>query len=295
MAQRSNGESRTNNDLQHITVLEEAHNLLRRTTTLQTQESSNLQGKAVEMLTNAIAEMRTYGEGFIISDQAPGLLDMTAIRNTNTKLIFRLPDEEDRALVGKAAALTEDQITELSRLETGVAAVYQSHWLEPVLCKVDYFDPEKQKKFQYTVSGFSTDSLTEEICRSLLPDTAGGVGAEREKVDQIKLWINRQKVGSSVRQLLCRYLLDKKPLLPEEKRYILYCLVKGKRILQYCHTASVEPSKQNALIDQRIRDILPISETVAQGIRQQILLYAISSTSMDSVALKDLIAGEDVQ
>lgn len=295
MAQRSGGKSRTNNDLQHITVLEEAHNLLRRTTTLQTQESSNLQGKSVEMLTNAIAEMRTYGEGFIISDQAPGLLDMAAIRNTNTKLIFRLPDEEDRALVGKAAALTEDQITELSRLETGVAAVYQSHWLEPVLCKVDYFDPEKQKKFPYTVPGFSTDSLTEEICRSLLPDTAGGVGAERENVDQIKLWINRQKVGSSVRQLLCRYLLDKKPLLPEEKRYILYCLIKGKRILQYCHTASVEPSKQNALIDQQIRDILPISETVAQGIRQQILLHAISSTSMDSVALKDLIAGEDVQ
>ena len=60
--------------LQHITVLEEAHNLLRRTSTEQSQESSNLQGKSVEMLTNAIAEMRTYGEGFIIADQAPGLL-----------------------------------------------------------------------------------------------------------------------------------------------------------------------------------------------------------------------------
>ena len=55
------------------------------------------------MLSNAIAEMRTYGEGFIIADQAPGLMDMSVIRNTNTKIILRLPDQADRELVGRAA------------------------------------------------------------------------------------------------------------------------------------------------------------------------------------------------
>ncbi|MDY5467362.1 MAG: DUF87 domain-containing protein, partial [Campylobacter sp.] len=50
-----------NSDLKHITVLEEAHNLLKRTSTEQSSESANLIGKSVEMLTNAIAEMRTYG------------------------------------------------------------------------------------------------------------------------------------------------------------------------------------------------------------------------------------------
>ena len=68
------------------------------------------------MLANAIAEMRTYGEGFIIADQAPGLMDMSVIRNTNTKIIMRLPDYYDRELVGKAANLDEDQITELAKL-----------------------------------------------------------------------------------------------------------------------------------------------------------------------------------
>ena len=58
------------------------------------------------MLTNAIAEMRTYGEGFIIADQAPDMLDEAVIRNTNTKIIFRLPDENDCELVGKSIALT---------------------------------------------------------------------------------------------------------------------------------------------------------------------------------------------
>ena len=131
--------------LKHVTVLEEAHNLLKRTSTEQSAEGSNLLGKSVEMLTNAIAEMRTYGEGFIIADQAPGLLDMAVIRNTNTKIIMRLPEYSDRELVGHAVGLKDDQIVELSKLNKGVAAIYQNDWTEAVLCKVKKFssdDPE---------------------------------------------------------------------------------------------------------------------------------------------------------
>ena len=142
--------------LRHVTVLEEAHNLLKRTSTEQSSESANLVGKSVEMLANAIAEMRTYGEGFIIADQAPGLLDASVIRNTNTKIIMRLPDEEDRKLVGKAANLNDDQIAEIAKLPCGVTAVYQSEWTGPVLCKVEkpnlkqepFGDPEPFQKQQ---------------------------------------------------------------------------------------------------------------------------------------------------
>lgn len=130
----ANGE---NCGLRHVTVLEEAHNLLKRTSMEQSSETANLRGKSVEMLANSIAEMRTYGEGFIIADQAPGLLDLSVIRNTNTKIIMRLPEYSDRELVGKAAGLNDEQITELTRLPRGVAAVYQSDWVEPVLCKVE--------------------------------------------------------------------------------------------------------------------------------------------------------------
>jgi len=127
----------SNSELRHVTVLEEAHNLLKRTSTEQSSETANLLGKSVEMLANSIAEMRTYGEGFIIADQSPGLLDMSVIRNTNTKIIMRLPDFSDRELVGKAAGLNDDQIIELSKLPRGVAAVYQNDWISPVLCSVD--------------------------------------------------------------------------------------------------------------------------------------------------------------
>ena len=128
-----------NAKLRHVTVLEEAHNLLKRTSTEQSQDSGNLLGKSVEMLSNSIAEMRTYGEGFVIADQAPGLLDMAAIRNTNTKIVMRLPDQGDRELVGKAMHLNDDQISELAKLPRGVAAVYQNEWVESVLCKVEHY------------------------------------------------------------------------------------------------------------------------------------------------------------
>ena len=129
-----------NEMLRHVTVLEEAHNLLRRVPSMQSSEGVNLAGKSVEMLANAIAEMRTYGEGFIIADQSPGLLDEAVIRNTNTKIILRLPDYADRQLVGKAIGLNDDQIDELAKLKQGVAAVYQNDWVEPVLCQMDRFE-----------------------------------------------------------------------------------------------------------------------------------------------------------
>ena len=138
-----------NSPLRHVTVLEEAHNLLKRTSIEQSQDSGNLLGKSVEMLTNSIAEMRTYGEGFIIADQAPSLLDMAVIRNTNTKIIMRLPDKDDRELVGKAANLNENQIIELAKLPRGVAAVYQNEWVEAVLCKIQHFSSDKTR-YKYT-------------------------------------------------------------------------------------------------------------------------------------------------
>lgn len=131
--------------LRHVTVLEEAHNILKRTSGESNPEESNVAGKSVEMISNAIAEMRTYGEGFIIADQSPSAVDISAIRNTNTKIIMRLPDEQDRRLAGKSAGLKEQQLDEIAKLPKGVAVVYQNDWLEPVLCKIEKFKGEEQQ------------------------------------------------------------------------------------------------------------------------------------------------------
>lgn len=126
----------SNSKLRHITVLEEAHNLLKRTSSAQGQETANLLGKSVEMISNSIAEMRTYGEGFIIVDQSPTAVDIAAIKNTNTKIIMRLPEKTDCEAAGNAMALNDEQVKELAKLPTGVGAVIQNNWLETVLVKI---------------------------------------------------------------------------------------------------------------------------------------------------------------
>lgn len=158
-----------NSALSHITVLEEAHNLLRRTSTEQLSESANLLGKSVELLANSIAEMRTYGEGFIIADQSPGLLDMSVIRNTNSKIILRLPDRSDRELVGYAAGLEDEQIDELAKLKKGVAAVYQNDWVEPVLVQVNKCElDEGAYDFTATTADVAKSTIREQLVNFLI-------------------------------------------------------------------------------------------------------------------------------
>ena len=129
----------------HMTILEEAHNILKKTSTEQNPENPSVAGKSVEMIANAIAEMRTYGEGFIIADQSPSAVDISAIRNTNTKIIMRLPDEVDRRLAGKSAGLKDEQLDEIAKLPKGVGVVYQNDWIDPVLCKIQKYKGTESK------------------------------------------------------------------------------------------------------------------------------------------------------
>ena len=122
-----------NSGLKHITVLEEAHNLLKNTS----NSESELVGKSVEMLTNTIAEIRTYGEGFVIVDQSPSSVDIAAIKNTNTKIVLRTPEANDREAIGRSMGLTPNQVNEIAKLPSGVAVIYQNDWVSPVLTMVD--------------------------------------------------------------------------------------------------------------------------------------------------------------
>jgi hypothetical protein len=139
---RSSERKGMNLPLRHVTVLEEAHNLLKRTSTQQIAESSNVMGKAVEMLSKCIREMRSYGEGFIIADQTPEQLDISAISATNTKILMCLPNMNDCEIAGKSIGLNDMQIEEIANLSTGIAIVKQRGWQSPVLCKINHIPTE---------------------------------------------------------------------------------------------------------------------------------------------------------
>lgn len=196
-----------NSDLRHITVLEEAHNLLKRTSTEQSSETANLLGKSVEMLANSIAEMRTYGEGFIIADQSPGLLDMSVIRNTNTKIIMRLPDFSDRELVGKAAGLNDDQIIELAKLPRGVAAVYQNDWISPVLCSVE---KPKLKEGHFVEATSYPEEPGETLLFDLLDSKFRAKLDDLATEDAFRKAILKSSVATEVKVKLVDYLAVKK-------------------------------------------------------------------------------------
>jgi DNA helicase HerA-like ATPase len=193
-----------NVDLKHVTVIEEAHHLMRKTSITQNDEYSNIQGKAVEMITNSIAEMRTYGEGFILVDQSPTLLDLTAIRNTNTKIILRLPYQGDKEVVGLSTNLGDAQIKELSRLETGEAVIYQNDWLQAVSGKIDYFSEDEKQPLKYEGNQVTnqrnnfTKALIKLLCSSIVTEE-NHAKLEVKDVEKLKNWLSGYPVNEKVK------------------------------------------------------------------------------------------------
>ncbi|ELY5180444.1 ATP-binding protein [Vibrio cholerae] len=270
-----------NQPLKHITVLEEAHNILRANPSTSGAEGSSVAEKSVEMLSNAIAEMRTYGEGFIIADQSPSAVHISAIRNTNTKILMRLPDEADRLLAGKSAALTEEQIDEMARLPRGVAVVYQNEWLEAVLCKVSRFSGQ-ESPYQY--QAVPTNAMSEMSFRfNLLTHLLSGYNQVPSKANEEQLAeeLCRSNLSTEIKIRLKKYLqsgltetqfsdfASLVPILLDYKHKLENAIYQAKSIeqihsnLQYLvfeqfHTASQEQVVM--LIQPLLRSLVPNGE-----------------------------------
>lgn len=275
----------SNAKLKHVTVIEEAHHLLKRVTFATGAEGTNMFGKSVEMLSNSIAEMRTYGEGFIIADQAPGLMDLSVIRNTNTKIILRLPDKADRELVGRAAGLNDSQIDELAKLKTGVAAVYQNDWMEPVLCKIEEHKNSKANSFyQYIPSIHRKDMRAEYIQFLTIPF------ARKEELDQkyINSLVNRLfelPVSAATKTVFLQYVQAKSE--QEASKYgaeAMYEMVDAESIFERVYD-------KNKTVDgwyRYIKDSLePSLSLIAKEDRDKILL-AIIEEQVKRTGLEEL-------
>lgn len=121
----------------HITLIEEAHRLLRNVSTDQSSEiAANPQGRAIEVFANILSEIRAYGEGILISEQIPTKLTPDAIKNTNLKIVHRLVAEDDRKVVGSTMNLSESQIRYLSTLKAGQGIAYTEGMNKPVLLTI---------------------------------------------------------------------------------------------------------------------------------------------------------------
>lgn len=122
--------------LQHLTLVEEAHRLLEAPRGGSSPEVGDPRGKAVSMFTNMLAEMRAYGEGFVIADQIPSKLAGDILKNSYLKIAHQLLDAQDRHAVGGCMNLTEPQIRHLNTLPTGHAAVHDERIGSAVLVRM---------------------------------------------------------------------------------------------------------------------------------------------------------------
>ena len=117
--------------LRHLTVIEEAHRLLRRP-----RAAEGAAGHAVELFAGLLAEVRAYGEGLVIAEQIPGRLVPDVIKNTAVKIVHRLPAADDRDAVGAAVNATPAQSRYLVTLPPGQAAAFADGMDFPVLVQV---------------------------------------------------------------------------------------------------------------------------------------------------------------
>jgi uncharacterized protein len=122
--------------LRHVTVIEEAHRLLRRPEAPGSGSAGGAAAHAVEMFAGLLAEIRAYGEGLVIAEQIPGRLTPDVIKNTAVKITHRLPAADDRDAVGATMNMTGAQNRFLVTLRPGEAAVFADGMDYPVLARM---------------------------------------------------------------------------------------------------------------------------------------------------------------
>lgn len=257
-------EEKPNQPLRHVTVLEEAHNLMKSSRVSGSGEASAVGAKSVEMLSNVIAEVRTYGEGFIIADQAPSDLDISVIRNTNTKIVMCLPNLEDRVITGKAMGLRDEQIDELAKLPVGVAAIYQNNWADAALMKISRFERESGLYSYQAQEGknFKDSSLTDALAEKKLGDWL------RQDWGKKRKFVLQSDMRTQTKCMLCAYQ-DLPPWQQAEAyRKICYDYFHVTEVMELVRMTG-EPK---AWLELAVRKIEPSIASYTKNLQVQLLL-----------------------
>ncbi|MBD3183484.1 hypothetical protein GF312_14410 [Candidatus Poribacteria bacterium] len=182
--------------LQHVSVIEEAHNVLKK-------EPENMEAKSV--MDKIFREIREYGESIVIVDQMPSTILDSAIANTATQITFSLKHSEDVKAAGKAMLLDYDDQLFLGKLPVGTAIVkLQNRWHAPFMIRLPYV-PIK--------TGKATDDMIKARMPGYLPQSKV-IYQEMPKPQVIPVISNQDKEG---KKLVVSII--EKPLLGMAQRY----------------------------------------------------------------------------
>ena len=123
---------RENINFQHITLVEEAHRLFSK---YMPGDSLNKK-HGVEVFTDMLAEVRKYGECLIIADQIPEKMTPEILKNTNTKIVHKLFDKDDKEVIGNTMMLSDEQKRFLANLVPGRAIVFSQGFKKAIQVQV---------------------------------------------------------------------------------------------------------------------------------------------------------------
>jgi hypothetical protein len=159
--------------LRHVTMVEEAHNVLAEVgSTGGSEGSADTRYKAVEAFCQLLTEVRALGEGLMIADQSPEKLARDAMRNTNLQIAHQLRDSADRDAVARAMIMTAEQRDFIGKLLPGRAALFRTGLERATFVQVPPYygspDPERAipdelVPFAYRGAGFARTLTIESV------------------------------------------------------------------------------------------------------------------------------------
>ena len=166
--------------LQHITVVEEAHNVLSQVVSQQGNENaSDSRFRAVQSFCQMLTEIRALGEGLIIADQSPEKLAADAMRNTNVQIAHQLRDSTDREAVARALLMTDEQRDYVGKLRPGYAAVFYTGLERATFVKV----PNYRDKDTMEALGFSPGDKFGQYAQNDVPALIRGHMKQQNLID----------------------------------------------------------------------------------------------------------------
>jgi hypothetical protein len=114
------------NQLRHVTVLEEVHNLF---------PKSLIERQASNSLENVFREIRGFGEGLVSITQHPSLIPIYILGNCNTQIYLGLQHEDDIVTAKRALFLDPGDEVFLDRLRVGEGIVKIKGRTDPCLVR----------------------------------------------------------------------------------------------------------------------------------------------------------------
>lgn len=228
--------------LKHITVIEEAHNIVGSNTQTSGEEgASNPKAEATKYIVRMLAEMRALGEGMIIADQLPSAVSPEVIKNTNVKLAHRTVSGDDREILQQSMLLTGTQSEDLARSSPGDAYLFMEGTYKPVRIQ------EPNTKLIYGIEEPPTD---EELVSCI---------REREFYQQAiaaKNSLHQQKVSQSIKDVCSQLEILSQSCLPE--------LNNGEQLLEMSPSLiktdlkQIDILKQIDVFDHKIKEFVSL-------------------------------------